>query len=182
MSDKHEFITVEKVRMTRCLWCGTLESKNWIEAGRSAGCYCSSDCALAANVEFRQEWVRILTPFGIILIIIGIVAFPLQSDFEMIFITITLGVLLECSSVICRDEIAKGQQVRSHIPRDSRKNDRPLDLVLLERAKPSALCPNCGANLILAEIEPDRTFKCKYCGAEGIMEWPPDDEDVPKEE
>jgi ribosomal protein S27AE len=180
MSAKHEFITVEKIRMSRCLWCGTLESQDWIEAGRSPGYYCSRDCARAGNVEFRQKRIRILKPCGIILVLVGIVTIPL-FNFDLVFTVITSGISMLGDVVYRTREISKGQEIMSHVPKDSRKDDRPLDLVLLERAKISALCPNCGANLFLAKIGPDRIFKCVYCGAEGIIEWPPDD-DVPEQE
>lgn len=181
MSDKHDYITVEKARMARCLWCGTLESHDWIEARNPAGHYCSRDCERAGSVEFRQEWLRILTPCGILLVIVSIVTIPL-IDFEFVSTTIIAGICIIYLSVNCRHEVEKGQEIRSHIPKGSRKDDTPRGLVLLERAKISALCPNCGAALNLAEIGPDRIFKCKYCGAEGIIEWPHDDEDVPEEE
>jgi endogenous inhibitor of DNA gyrase (YacG/DUF329 family) len=180
MSGEQELITVEKIRMFHCLWCGTLESEDWIEAGRSPGYYCSRDCARADNVEFGQKLARMLTPFGIILVVVGIVTIPL-FDFDLVFAIITSGISTLCDVVYHRRKIAKGEEIMSHVPKDSRKDNRPLNLVLLERAKISARCPNCGTNLFLTEIGPDRTFKCKSCGTEEIIVWPPDDKDVPEE-
>jgi ribosomal protein S27AE len=180
MDEEHDYVTVDKDSIIRCTWCGSIESKAWKRGGtkgKPSGFYCSEDCFLAGHVELLRRSSRLFPCMGV---------FGLLIAFFDIYIFLTAGIfsfsLSLWLSAKCRRNSLKGIEIRKKLPKGSRSDDRSLDLVVLERTQISAACPKCGANLDLAEIGPERIFTCGYCGAEGILEWPHDDEDAPEEE
>ncbi len=181
MSDNHDFITVDKDRMTKCVWCGTLESENWIQAGtraRLTGFYCSMDCSLAGGVELQRRSCWIMGIMGLFVFLLSLVT---GDVFIKLVSAVPVLLLLYLGVAYYRGSM-KGLELRKQLPKGSRSDDTSLDLVVLKSARISASCHKCGANLNLAEIGPERIYKCRYCGAEGIIEWPLDDEDMPEEE
>ena len=175
MTDNDDFITVDKDSITQCTWCGSIESKDWMRGGtkgRPTGYYCSKNCWLAGQVELNRRSSHVLFCMGIFALLIS--WFDIAIFLMGIFCFLTS---LYASYTYYRSSL-RGLEIRKQLPKESRIDERTLGLVVLERAKISASCHKCGGNLNLSEIGPERIYRCRYCGAEGIIEWPLDDEEV----
>ena len=176
MRDEHDFVTVDKARLNRCLWCGTIESKTWIKSEKpnTSGYYCSTKCELADAVYYRRRGAICCSIFGVLSIAIGIAIFSVTIDLAMPFI-IAGGMMLLFYPCLISDYRA-GLQMRKIIPKGSRRDNRSLKILILKKAQTTASCPKCGGNIDLTEIGPKRIFECGYCGVEGILEWPHEEE------
>jgi len=175
MDEEHDYVTVDKDKVTRCAWCGTSGSKTWIRSQKSSSFdrYCSAKCELADYADNSRSIAIWFPPCGILSFVIAIFIFSFTAEGAALFII--AGSLFLLESLRSIRNYREGKDYRTEVPRESRTDDESLDLVVLKKAKISASCPKCGANLELAQIGPDRIFECRYCGAEGILEWPQED-------
>ncbi|MFX1369012.1 MAG: hypothetical protein ACFFAY_10465 [Promethearchaeota archaeon] len=182
MPDKHDFTTVDKDRIVICDWCGTAQSDEWVKRVDEVGIhlYCSKGCQLADNVQNKAIDSGFLLGVSIAIIILSILLLTNIPNPGIQISVLFVSISLEMICLACYQDsyglYQKGRTYREEVPKGSRSDMRELDMVVLEKASISATCPKCGAALNLADVEPDRIYKCKYCGSEGIIEWPFDDE------
>ncbi len=171
MDEKHDYVTVDKDRVTRCLWCGTVESKDWIKTGRTdiSGFYCSKRCELADVVNYRRRGVIACPICGIFSIAFGIAISSFAIDWAMFFVV--MGGIMLISSLFCIEDYQIGLHYRKIVPRGSRRDNRSLEILVLKQAQTIASCPRCGGNIDLNQIGSNRIFTCPYCGVEGILEY-----------
>jgi transcription elongation factor Elf1 len=156
------YIAVDSKKVSRCKWCGTTQSDNWI-GGRYGGIFCSTQCSLAysANGTLLSFLVLLVVLFPILFgtgypIPIGVLLYGF-AILAVIFIPLT------CFGGI-------GYYYRMHIPKDSRRDDVPIDVAMLKTMSSAVLCPRCDANIDVSKVGADRIYTCDYCGASGTIE------------
>jgi predicted Zn finger-like uncharacterized protein len=156
------YIAVDPKKVSRCKWCGTTQSDNWI-GGRYGGIYCSTQCSLAysANRTFLSFLVFLVILFPIIF---G-TGYPIHIG-SLLYGYALLAVLF--SPLACFGGI--GHYYRRHIPEDSRRDDVPIDIAMLKAMSSAVLCPRCDANIDVSKVGADRIYTCDYCGASGPIE------------
>ncbi|MHA2003416.1 MAG: hypothetical protein ACW960_04845 [Candidatus Thorarchaeota archaeon] len=170
-----------------CEWCGIPESNSWISV-RSTGPrhaftkhYCSKDCSKADNVEKNRFWAKFWCGFTVV---VGLPFFffaTLERTLGMLLLpTIIAGIIGIGLFPHYYLNSREGLRIQRIIPKDSRAIKGQRRLRVLERATIDVSCPRCGTILELSEVESDNIYRCKYCGAEGIIEWPSDPENQAK--
>ncbi len=158
------YIAVDPSKLVRCSWCGSLESEDWEHA--QIGTFCSKSCLNAAESTrggslFACFWIVLM-----IAIYFSIGGAYLFTNMALMVCIIGLMVLGLCFLVKHR----KGMDSASKIPKDSRRKESLDDITLLKTIMTHFECPNCDANIDVADIKADQVFHCGYCNASGIVE------------
>jgi hypothetical protein len=102
MTDKQDPIA-ENEDVIKCRWCGSFESKNWVNPerkGRVYGPFCSKECYRAYDGKY---WNKPAFVVGLVLIILG-VAIPLSfmdSAIRLKLSLLLLGLIICCASFFC---------------------------------------------------------------------------------
>ncbi len=167
MAEKNEqvpiYITVDSKKISRCKWCGTLESNNWVTS--ADGVYCSQKCNLASEIDVSGVcsllWL-ILSPFFVVVI-----------GFTRISMTLLTSIIVWIFLVIIFSPVyyvrIQGSRHRKNIPKDSRMDESLLEAELLKAVSTAVVCPRCDANIDLQNLGPRRTYTCTYCGTTGTI-------------
>jgi hypothetical protein len=140
--DKSDRLLVRSKYLTRCEWCGTIHSPEWI--GTQTGkMFCSSECQSAANAGTWQAIGICFAVFGIIMFLL----FDLRAVSYGIFSIIT-GFFF----------IARGIKGRSY--KDRKGKYRNTQLLVCEycnhiNKSNVVVCQECGAPLTHAEFTSD---------------------------
>jgi transcription elongation factor Elf1 len=155
------YIAVDPTKVSRCKWCGTTQSEKW-KGDQYGGIFCSTECSLAYYANMTLVSYPLLTIF-----------FPLAFSSG---ISVSLGALLPFfalfallfSPLLCFG--GAGTYQRMHIPKDSRRDDVPIDVAMLKAMSSTVLCPRCDANIDVSKVGKDMTYTCEYCGVSGTIE------------
>jgi len=154
-------VVVDSSRIVQCKWCGITQSERWIKSrGRF---FCSTSCANAGSEKCLAEAYVVCTFF--LSMPLFLAAFPGSlgyGNLRLLIILVLIGLM-----VISR--ISEGMAYRKSMPRNSRRDQIPLDTALLATVTTSVVCPRCGAELDLLSIGKDRVYACGYCGATGAI-------------
>ena len=164
MTDNKEslriYIAVDPTKVSRCKWCGTTQSEKW-KGNQYGAIFCSTECSLA-NYANRTLVFYPLLVFAPLILSIG----------KPIFLGAFLGALalfaLLWSPLLFFG--GAGLYQRRRIPKDSRRDDIPIDVAMLKAMSSTVLCPRCDANIDVSKVGKDMTYTCEYCGASGKVE------------
>lgn len=167
MAEKNEpvpiYIAVDSKKISRCEWCGTLESNNWTTSGECA--YCSKKCNLASEIDvsaFCSFLWLILSPFFVV--VIGITGIPMT-----LLSSIIVWIILVIGFSPVYYVLILGYRHRKDIPKDSKMDESLLEVKLLKAVSTAVVCPKCDANIDLNNLGPRRTYTCTYCGTTGTI-------------
>jgi hypothetical protein len=153
-------IVVDSSKASRCKWCGTLQSKNWVSS--EYGTFCSSDCSLAARANSLIGSFCLLAVLYPFLILMGG-----PSGLSTIIVGSMLLILVSSPLMCCG---MMGLANRTDIPKTSRYDETSTYAALLKTVASQVKCPRCDANLDLAKVGEGRVYHCDYCGASGTVE------------
>ena len=153
-------IVVDSSKASRCKWCGTLQSKNWVSS--EYGTFCSTECNLAANANSLLGGFCLFAVFSPFLILLGGPSDPVTIIVGSMLLILVSSPLLACGMM--------GVAKRTDNPKNSRYDEASTYAALLKTVTSQVKCPRCDASLDLAKVGPDRVYHCAYCGASGTVE------------
>ena len=140
--------------ISRCEWCGVMES----ESRR----FCSTECAFAAGAPGMIPILMVGAVLSSLLILnVGQPTYMSTPGYLKL-----LSLVLPIPPLIMA---IQGIEHRKSVPRNSRRNDAPLDTALLRTVSTSVACPRCDANMDVRGIGKDGVYVCGYCGATGTV-------------
>jgi hypothetical protein len=154
------YISVDPSKLSRCRWCGTSESEEWVHG--EIGTYCSDRCKKAARV--KSPLAIICFSMVGLLATVGIFALGGPADGM-----VALLVMIFAGCIVCY-ECQESNDAVSQVPEGSRKSKALDEISMLKTIMTHLECPNCDGNIEVDTIEEDQVYHCGYCGASGIVE------------
>jgi hypothetical protein len=152
------YIVVDPSKSMRCSWCGTFQSHQWQHS--KGGTFCSKSCQTAAIAS--NDPIECLCCCQIVMMVIGfIISIEVGVVISVFFVPV--GILMQL-------EYMQGKKAALKVPKNSRRKYGLDDFSVLKTILKHAECPNCDGNIDLTEIEADRIYRCRYCGATGVVE------------
>lgn len=163
--DESDMLFVRSEYLTRCEWCGTPYSLEWVgmQSGRM---FCSSECHSAANAEGAQMLGVFVIVGGVL---VSLVYIPFLTFYGLMFVLLGIGFLV------------KAREGRSYA--DRKDKYRNTQLLVCEYCNhvniPGVVeCENCGASLVGSEFASDpwpewfalppklrkKPGRCRNCG------------------
>ena len=157
----HVVIDVEKA--SKCMWCGTLESKKW-NTSREGKIFCSSDCRCA---YYHTRSRLIITSSVAVGLPLALIFFLIPGGYG---VSVGIALLVGFAVIVNYQIYAKGVVYAQKVKKNSRTRDGETELDLIRQISKPIACPNCDGNIDLSKIKEDRIYHCEYCGATGLVE------------
>ena len=112
--ERKELVAVDRSKVTRCMWCGTVESSGWVYTSSNEA-YCSKDCFYANKMEMNG----IFGLFCSCIIPLFLIAFMMVGSAVPEFVLVIIACWLASGFSIYAYFI--GKRVRREVPKQSRQ-------------------------------------------------------------
>jgi hypothetical protein len=113
-SKRKRLVAVDRSKVTRCKWCGTIESSNWVYTSNNEA-FCSKNCYYANNMELNGIFgLCCICIVPLILMTIMMAGGPIPEFILLIFVSWLLSMMSVYSYFT-------GNRVRREVPKNSRR-------------------------------------------------------------